>query len=230
MEVYLVRHAESEGNRQRCGGGTYDWLLSEFGRRQAHALCNVDFAQSLTHIYSSPLTRARETAKILSENSKIPVEIDDRLIDVDAGELNGAAWVEIQDKYVDFFKSVPRNMLLPFPGGGETNRDIVERTRSFASSLRGRFSISPNQFDRNVVVAIVSHGLPLNYLVLHLLEHEPTGIECMYLRNAAVAHISFKLMYPILVSFNDIRHLERSGLINEMHNMSDVNEDRGPVG
>lgn len=230
MEVYLIRHAESEGNRQHRGGGTYDWQLSDFGRQQAQALRKAVFAEKITHIYSSPLTRAKETAEVLSDISLKPVVIDNRLVDVDAGELNGASWIDIRDRFTDFFLAVPRNPLMNFPGGGESNRDVIERVREFANDLRDGFSKAPNQYKEDIVVAIVSHGLPLNYLILHLLEHEPIGIECMLLKNAAFAHISFKLRYPVLVSFNDVRHLLENGLLNELHNLADVVEDRGPAG
>ena len=167
MEIYLIRHAESEGNRKRCGGGTYDWNLSEHGQKQAQSLRNAEFAQSITRLYSSPLIRTRDTASVLADVSGKSIEIDSRLIDVNAGELNGAAWKDIRVKYADFFKHVPRNPSLPFPNGGETNRDVIERTRSFATDLREQYQISKNQYKKNAVIAIVSHGLPLNYLILH---------------------------------------------------------------
>ncbi len=230
MEIFLIRHAESEGNRLRRGGGTYNWELTEFGIEQANALGKASFVQSITHIYSSPLKRALKTAESLSSATGKPILVDGLISDVNAGSLNGAEWQDIRDKYLDFFKAVPRNPDIPFPGGGETNRDVIERTRIFVNTLRNRFRIEEYTFDRSVAIAIVSHGLPLNYLMLHLLEHEPIGIECLLLANAAVAQISFKLRYPMLISFNDVRHLVKEGSNLALKQGMIIDEDRGPAG
>ena len=236
MEVYLIRHGESEGNAVRAGGGRFDWLLSPLGIAQAAALARTKFTARLTHIYSSPLSRTLDTARAIQsamtveQSSEIGIhaesasiaartppnfEIDERLIDVDAGELNGAPWSLVREKYIDFFRSVPRSPGLPFPGGSESNRDVIERTRSFAGDLKARFRVpsgagaanAEHRYSPAAHVAIVGHGLPLNYLLQILLELEPIGIECFQFANASVTQVSFKLTYPVLAVYNDVSHL-----------------------
>lgn len=215
MEIYLIRHGESEGNVLRAGGGRHDWPLSPLGRAQADALSRSPLARSFTHIFASPLSRAQDTARAIANSCNAQIETDGRLIDVDAGSLNGAPWSVIREKYMDFFRSVPRSTGLAFPGGGESNRDVIERTRAFADSLKSRFRFASNSslpnaehhYDPAAHVAIIGHGLPLNYLLQLLLELEPAGIESFQFANASVTQVSFKLTYPVLAVYNDVSHL-----------------------
>lgn len=89
MEIFLVRHGETEWNRQRRLQGRTDIPLNDAGlaeaRRAAKALRDVNFDR----IFTSPLQRARKTAEILRGSREIPVTAEPLLIEVSFGVGEG---------------------------------------------------------------------------------------------------------------------------------------------
>jgi probable phosphoglycerate mutase len=95
--MLLARHGETEWNRERRWQGQADLPLNETGRRQATELAAALADEPIAAIYSSDLSRARETAEIVAARVGSAVRTDPRLREVDAGdwagrpiELNGA--------------------------------------------------------------------------------------------------------------------------------------------
>lgn len=85
MEIFLVRHGETEWNRQRRLQGRTDIPLNDAGlaeaRKAAKALRDVNFDR----IFTSPLQRARKTAEILRGSREIPITAEPLLIEVSFG-------------------------------------------------------------------------------------------------------------------------------------------------
>ena len=89
MEIFMVRHGETEWNRQRRLQGRTDIPLNDAGlaeaRKAAKALRDVNFDR----IFTSPLQRARKTAEILRGSREIPVTVEPVLIEVSFGVGEG---------------------------------------------------------------------------------------------------------------------------------------------
>ena len=89
MEIFLVRHGETEWNRQRRLQGRTDIPLNDTGlaeaRRAAKALQDVSFDR----IFTSPLQRARKTAEIIRGSREIPITEEPKLIEVSFGVGEG---------------------------------------------------------------------------------------------------------------------------------------------
>ena len=100
MRIIFVRHGESEGNLQGKIQGREDYCLSPSGVRQAKKLKNYFYNQKLviSHLYSSPLKRAFETAKILSELWEIEIKAEPGLQEYDMGRLSGADKETLEEK------------------------------------------------------------------------------------------------------------------------------------
>lgn len=73
--VILIRHGECEGNREGLFRGRTDFPLNETGRQQAKALGEALAAFSPSTVYSSPLSRATETARFIAERTGAGLEI-----------------------------------------------------------------------------------------------------------------------------------------------------------
>lgn len=97
--ILLVRHGQSEWNREGRWQGHADPPLSEVGRRQAHELAANLASVELDAIYSSDLKRARATAEIVAEKRGIPVVADVTLREIDVGEWSGLTTAEIERRY-----------------------------------------------------------------------------------------------------------------------------------
>lgn len=89
MKLYLVRHGETDWNKQRRIQGQVDIPLNEFGKslavKTAAGLKDIPFAVC----YSSPLGRAVETAKLILSGRDVPVITDERIEEMAFGEWEG---------------------------------------------------------------------------------------------------------------------------------------------
>ena len=96
MRLILVRHGETDWVREGRYQGSTDVPLNECGIRQAEALATVIKKERPVAIYSSGLTRALETAKLIAKVCRRRVTLDDRLNEVSFGRWEGAKHHEIR--------------------------------------------------------------------------------------------------------------------------------------
>jgi len=155
----LIRHGETDWNIEGRWQGQADVPLNERGREQAvqtaQALADIKFAA----IYSSDLSRARETAEVLASVTKLKVQFDVRLREIHQGEWQGLLVSEIQVRYADAFHQRMTNPMLVAPPGGETALQVMERVVAVIEELRKIYS--------DQTVAIVSHGFAIACLLAH---------------------------------------------------------------
>lgn len=96
--IYFIRHGESEANVKKVfAGQKEDSLLTDEGREQAKITAKEIIKEGLKidKIYSSPLKRASETAKIIAEElgfDASEIIIEERVIEYDMGSLTGTPW------------------------------------------------------------------------------------------------------------------------------------------
>src|SRR5215475_9915469 len=98
--VWLVRHGLPEGMDGRCYG-QYDVRLSAEGIRQANVIATQLAGKRLSHVYSSLLRRAIDTAQIISGQYRIPVETMNELSEIHFGDFEGLSYEEIETRYPD---------------------------------------------------------------------------------------------------------------------------------
>ena len=84
--IVLARHGETAENKERRFQGQKDVPLNDTGREQARRLAELAQDEGFVAIYSSPLVRASETARIVGEALGVEVRTDDRLKEVDVGD------------------------------------------------------------------------------------------------------------------------------------------------
>jgi broad specificity phosphatase PhoE len=99
----LVRHGETDWNRERRFQGHADVPLNEAGRRQADALADALAGESFAAAYSSPLRRALETAEIVAARLDLSVDASDGLMEVDVGSWSGLTTTEVEQRFPDGF-------------------------------------------------------------------------------------------------------------------------------
>ena len=97
MNLYVVRHGETIWNVERKVQGITDIPLTEKGMKEAEELQELISTLNIDVVISSPLDRARETAKILID-SKLPINTDDRIKERDWG-MNEGALIDSVDRW-----------------------------------------------------------------------------------------------------------------------------------
>lgn len=167
MELYIVRHGETEWNKEKLLQGSTDIPLSSEGRRLAQisgeALADVPFDR----IYSSPLQRAYETACLFRGQQQVPIIQDDRLRELCFGEYEGQNMSELlQDMSCPFRYFFKQPELYQAPPSGETLEELCARAADFMTSV-----ILPLQASCNRVM-IVAHGAMNKALMTFVKGHD----------------------------------------------------------
>jgi probable phosphoglycerate mutase len=97
--MFLVRHGETDWNREHRWQGHADPPLNETGRAQSRELAQRLADVPLAAIYASDLARARETAEVVAEARRLPVVTDPALREIDVGEWCGLTTDEIRARF-----------------------------------------------------------------------------------------------------------------------------------
>jgi broad specificity phosphatase PhoE len=194
--LVLVRHGETATNAQGRLLGRADPPLTDLGRRQAATLAErvAPGDRAPVRLVTSPLRRARETAAGLGLG--LPVEVDERWVEVDYGELEGRALEEVPLEVWDRWRADPAWV----PGGGESLTMVGERVRAACEHLAHEAS--------GADVVVVSHVSPIKAAVAWALGVGDGVAWRMFLDLAAVCRIRTGPRGPTLLSFN-----ERPGLL-----------------
>src|SRR4030043_1211565 len=103
--VYLVRHGTTEWNKEEIFRGGVDCQLNETGRAEAKALAEYFRDANLHGVYSSPLSRAEETARAIAAMKSLQVIPESAFIDIDFGEWHGLPLREVKEKYPALYRT-----------------------------------------------------------------------------------------------------------------------------
>jgi len=189
--LILVRHGESTGNAAGLLLGRLDAPLTERGLAQARSLSAA--VAGATRVVSSPLARARDTAEALGTG--LPVEIDDRWVEVDYGEYDGQPLGSVPAEVWARWRADPDFT----PPGGESLAAAGARVRSACEELL----VDPAGAARgDGVVVVVSHVSPIKAAACWALGMGDEGAWRLYLANASVTRITWGPGGPVLAGFN----------------------------
>lgn len=180
MHLYVVRHGETDYNVQQRYAGSSDVPLNQNGLRQAETLaqklCDVNFEV----IVSSPLTRARKTAEIISAcHPSIPLEVIKNFAERGVGVFEGLTKEEAKEKYPELFNRQCTRQLDDAPTGGETIRQFENRIISGLDELKTRYA------DKTVL--LVCHGFVSRMINKQIKELSYDEMHNFTLNNCEVA-------------------------------------------
>ncbi len=155
QELLLVRHGQSTANAKGVWQGQMEFPLSEEGRQQAALAGSALAREPFDALYSSPLARAFETARILAREAGFSGEAVPLagLSERHGGVLEGHTWAEQERRDPEFakrFLSLPEEERWAF-AGAETDEEVMERFEAAISDLRGRHP-------EGTRIVVVSHG------------------------------------------------------------------------
>ena len=201
IPVLLIRHGQTSWNKEKKFLGRTDIPLDEEGRRQARLMARSITDIPLSGLYSSPLSRAWQTAEAIAAEHGIPIQAIDALTELDQGELEGHQASILQEKYQPFFerwREDPTHIRVP---GGETLSECHERASQAVHALLKNHQPGPP-------VAIVSHRMTIGGLICEAMDvplRENLNIEQ---RNTAVNLLGYRAGRLSLYRLNDASHLD----------------------
>jgi probable phosphoglycerate mutase len=102
--LFVARHGQTDWNLEHRWQGWADPQLNATGREQAAELGESLVGSGIDTVVSSDLRRAAETARIAATRLGLPVELDERLREVDVGEWSGLTSAEIEARYPEGYR------------------------------------------------------------------------------------------------------------------------------
>jgi broad specificity phosphatase PhoE len=157
VKIILIRHGETDWNKEQVFRGRIDVPLNQTGLAQAHAVRETLAEIAIDALYASPLARAFETARVLAEDRNLDITAEEGLSDVDFGLWQGVAKEQVEKNYPDLYSTwLTDPQLVTFPRG-ETLLKVQKR--SMAALERAMDS------NRGKTIAVVSHRV-VNKVIL----------------------------------------------------------------
>jgi len=136
MELYVVRHGETEYNAQGRYCGILDIPLNKKGFVQAHDLATRLSGKKIDIVISSPMIRAKQTAEIVCTVLNLRYIIHKQLAERSVGVFEGLTHDEAMNKYPNLWVRQPTKKLDDAPDGGETLRHGCNRIDNLMTQLR----------------------------------------------------------------------------------------------
>ena len=165
MEIVFIRHGQTDVNKDnRLQGALIDAELNEAGRDYAKKSAENFDENKFDVVYSSPMKRAVETAKIFTKNKK-EIKLDKRLLEFDFGDWDGMKMEKIGEKYpdvVDPWGKINRHYIKYAPNG-ESYEAFDKRCGEFLDEMYQKYP------DKKVLV--VAHGHLIRMMAAHYLTH-----------------------------------------------------------
>jgi len=194
LELWLIRHGETDWNRERRWQGQSDPPLNELGQQQAKTLVSRLAEQTFDQIYSSDLIRAQETATLACPNTAIVAE--PRLREMHFGAFEGQRWDDLKADHSETLAAWRRSPYEFRPPDGEHYQDMADRVLEWYGALPadGR-------------IAAVVHGGVLRAL-LYSITGVPLATQWAFtLDNAGISIVERHRDMTLIRTVNDTAHL-----------------------
>ncbi len=219
-EFWVVRHGESTWNVLGRYQGQADVPLSLEGRLQAAMLAERLTGQSFAAVYSSDLSRALDTAKIVSERLEgaPSVLLDPGLREIDVGVLSGKDTPQLRLEHADYLEALRADPWATRRPGGESMEDLYARAGASFQQMRERH---PGER-----VLVFTHGGVVRVAVGLALGGVPQNAWArLSVTNTSVTRILLMPGGGTLLGFNDSAHLEALSDATEADDVLGPNED-----
>ena len=198
---YLVRHAQTVWNLQGRVQGHSESSLAAEGVAEAQRVAKRLSGKALHAAYTSDLARTRETAEIILQRRKVPVDATPELREMSYGKWEGMTHKEIKAAYPQEYAEYLRGDIAFVPSGGEGPLQLMSRLVPLVHRLT-----TDHMPDEDIL--IVSHGGTLKGLLILLMGLPP---ELFWRFTVAHGSVSVITTYPdtsVLELWNDMSHLE----------------------
>jgi len=182
--IVLVRHGETDWNRDRRFQGQADIVLNETGRAQVRALAAELVRETFSIVYTSPLRRAAESAEILAAALELEVRPCDALMEIHVGSWSGLTVPEVATQFPDGHRR-----WLDSRAGWEDGETYDELGMRVDEGLR---RIGAAHLDAHVLA--VTHGGPIRAILAAIrgLSFEASRDEIAFVENCEAVRVTIQ--------------------------------------
>lgn len=199
MNLILVRHGETEFNRQERILGLGLEPLNARGQAQAVAVASVISSDSPSILYSSPVVRAIQTAEVIAARSSIRVKLLPAVAELDSGQVEGLTIVQLQQQFPDVLQAWRENPAVAVMPDGESLADVQKRAWISVKDITKRHS------DDNVV--IVAHNFSIQTILCKCLDIPLKNFRQLRIDLGSITRIRVIDSVFTLLTLNDTSHL-----------------------
>ena len=182
--IYLIRHAEAEGNIYRRAHGHHNGLVTARGYKQIERLRKRLEGEQIDAVYSSDLLRARVTAAAVSEPRGLEINLTDMLREVNMGQWEDTAWGDIEYYFHEMNENFGNDPARWSVEGSEAYENVKARMNFFITETARRHD--------GETIAVFSHGFAIRAfmcLVEGIPSHETSKMP--YCDNTAVTLLTY---------------------------------------
>jgi probable phosphoglycerate mutase len=198
--LFLVRHGATAATEEDRFSGSSGAELSDRGRWQAARLGERLSQQNITAVYSSPLSRALETARIVAGHCRIEPVTRDGLREIGHGRWEGLKREDVEREFADEYAAWEADPFTFAPAGGESGVAVLARALPV---IRDIVTAHPGG-----QLLVVSHKATLRLLLSSLLAFDPRGYRDRLDQSPACLNVvDFRdPVHARLMLFNDTSH------------------------
>ena len=176
--IIFLRHAQAENNTKRILAGRTDGVsLTKTGIQQAEQISEYLKPLDISAIYSSPIERAKHTAEIVTKNSAIDVELDDRLTEIDMGKFTRMNYDDMFAKYGNIFLKFYENDPVIAEHEVETFPSVQKRILDMVDHVIKKH--------KNENVILVTHMDPIKSILANVMDLKPKTLFELIIANAS---------------------------------------------
>ncbi|MGQ9456928.1 MAG: histidine phosphatase family protein [Anaerolineae bacterium] len=201
--LLLVRHGESEANRQGIWQGDTDGTLSPLGHLQAMLVAErlAEWEPPVQRLYTSPLRRAMQTAQAIAQRLGLDLAIHPDLREIGVGQVSGLTMEEFAQRFPDVYTRWLDKEDLDFTWpGGERRRAFFQRVGRAVGEILARHA--------GEAVALVTHGGTIRAAVASLLGPRGAPWWSYEAENASITYLTVRATGEAdLVLLGDASHL-----------------------
>jgi probable phosphoglycerate mutase len=202
--LYLVRHGETEWNRDHRLQGHADSALTTEGRRQAARLGTRLKRLELQALYASDLGRAWATAETIGRQCGLTVVPSRQLRERSYGAFEGRTWSEIQAELPEEYRACMARIAEYAPPEGESLAQMAQRVWGAVDGIARAHA--------GQRVAVVTHGGVLHVVVKRVLQIPLDAPRRFHLKNGSVHLLVYEQDGPFVETIGDTCHLREDGL------------------
>ena len=198
-QIYLVRHGQTQWNKEQVFRGTTDVPLNESGQEEARLTGEALRDRPIRAVYTSPLVRASETAAAIARIHGLEVQTLQGLTDLSFGEWQGVPHSTVMERYPDLYRQwLEEPHRVTFPGGD----DITTLQSRAVKAVKETASSHPEQ-----TIVMVSHRVVNRVLICGLVGIDLSLFWQIGQDTAAINTLTWSKERFILVCLNDTCHL-----------------------
>jgi len=200
MRVILLRHGETAWNHDGVFRGTEDVPLNPLGQEQAARTGERLHNTPVAHVYTSPLSRGRDTALLAAQPQGLPVDNLDFLNDMYFGQWQGRTIEDVASHWPKEYATWLDNPHLCHPPGGEPLAAVMQRASQGLAEL-----IEEN--DQGDLL-LVSHRVIIKLLLLWAIGSESSAFWRIRIDNCSLSSFIVKKKFNVIERVNDTCHLQ----------------------